>query len=129
MQRVLVFGNPLIERDSIALRVAEGLKREVKGVRFEVIAEPDEVKKWKNVVILDAVQGLKEVKEISMRKLFQRKIFSLHDFDLGFYLLLQKKIGKIKEKDVRIIGIPIGMNELKAKEKVKKILNASTQKK
>jgi len=123
--RVFVFGNPLIREDSIALRTAKELKGEIKGIIFEEIVELDELEKtkkeeWKNIVLMDCAEGIKSVQLIPLERIKKQKIFSLHDFDLGLYLQLKQKIGEIGK--VKIIGIPLGMQEEKAAEQTKKLL-------
>ena len=44
------------------------------------------------------------------------KLFSLHDFDLGSQMKLMKKVGRIK--DMKIICVPMEMEEEKALQKV-----------
>jgi len=47
-------------------------------------------------------------------------MFSLHDFDVTFFLGLMEKLGRINR--VKIIGIPMNYNRKQAKNKVKKLL-------
>lgn len=105
MKKVLVFGNPLLEKDSIALRVGKKLEKEMKGIEFSFLEEPEELEElseeeWKKAVILDAVDGIKEVKIIPLSKLQEYKRLTAHDLDLGFYLQLKKKLGEDRKSVV-----------------------------
>lgn len=122
--KILVFGNPLVEKDSLALRLLPKLKKHFPEIQFkefdptENLGEEIENRKLK---VLDVVEGTKKViviKEIEQLK--QDKLCSMHDFDLGFNLKLLHKIGKLKE--VEIIGVPNKMNEKEAFEEVVNIL-------
>lgn len=121
MKKVFVFGNPLVEKDCLALKVAERLKGKVKGVEFEAVESLDDVKKSGNLCIMDVVFGIEKVQWIEgLDALGARQPVSLHDFDLAMELKLLKKIGKIGK--VKIIGIPAGMELEKAAVAVMAIL-------
>ncbi|MFH1544926.1 MAG: hypothetical protein ABIE23_02440 [archaeon] len=128
MKKVFVFGNPLLEKDSIALKAGKELEKELKGMEFYFIHEPEEMdelseREWKELVILDAVEGIKEVRIIPLEKLVKERKVTAHDLDLGFYLQLKKKLGELKE--VKIIGIPMEMKKEKAVEETRKLLKKS----
>jgi Ni,Fe-hydrogenase maturation factor len=102
MRTVYVFGNEFIAGDGFARQVAS----ELKGVTIVHCRSPDDLLETDGeVVILDVVKGNVEPVVITdIAKLKTRKIISLHDFDLGFFLKLMKELGM--EKKVKIIGIP-----------------------
>ena len=110
MERIFVFGNPLLEEDSIALKVAEELrkKKEFKEFSFGEIESLSDLKEIPSeIVILDCAEGIEKIETISdLRHLQAEKKISLHDFDLGTELLLLEKIGKLKGKKIRIIAVP-----------------------
>jgi hypothetical protein len=63
--------------------------------------------------IIDTVKGIKKVELIEdIDKIITDKIYSMHDFDLGYNLKLLKKMKMIDS--VRIFGIPSGMKEKEA---------------
>ena len=102
-KRVFVFGNPYLEEDSFALQVGRHLKK-IKVVPCEnpdfLLDLPEE-----HITILDVVQNIKKpilIKDLT--QLQSRTMVSLHDFDLGFFLLLIKKLGIPKK--IKIIGVP-----------------------
>ncbi|MDO8625088.1 MAG: hypothetical protein Q7R47_03320 [Candidatus Diapherotrites archaeon] len=107
--RVLVFGNPLVEQDSIALAILPQLRERFPDIDFvEFDAAEDLEKEGRELVILDAVAGIKKVTLISdldSLQLVQTKRMSLHDFDLGQSLGLMKAAGMLDS--VRIIGVPM----------------------
>ncbi|MBS3057380.1 MAG: hypothetical protein J4415_02015 [Candidatus Diapherotrites archaeon] len=107
MQTVFVFGNPLVEEDSIALLTAEKL-RGMKGFEFHEIESLGELEEIPNeLIILDCAEGAEKIEVLSdLKKIAHEKKFSLHDFDLGTELLLLEKIGKLKGKKICIIALP-----------------------
>ncbi|OGJ21352.1 hypothetical protein A3K73_01255 [Candidatus Pacearchaeota archaeon RBG_13_36_9] len=123
--KILVFGNPLEEKDSLALKIVPRLRKEFPQAEFKEFDPTEnleaEIKDGK-LRILDVVQGINQVMVIKdIEQLKQDKIYSMHDFDLGFNLKLLKKIGKLKE--VEIIGVPQEMREKEVFEEVRKTLS------
>ena len=101
---VLVFGNEFLEVDNFAFKVGKKMENKFNMVYCR---SPDEILECndKNIVILDVIKNIDKpvvIKDIS--RLNTRKIISLHDFDVAFFLNLMKKMG-IK-KNIKIIGIP-----------------------
>ncbi|MBC8495298.1 hypothetical protein H8D36_04045 [archaeon] len=116
--RILVFGNPYLEYDSLAVEIANELKDEAD---FVICTSPEQIMEEKFDYIMDAVEGIDEIKVFDNLKLLNpHRMFSLHDFDVTFFLGLMEKLGKIDQ--VKIIGIPIGYDKEKAKNKVKELL-------
>ncbi len=123
MKYVLVFGNPDIPEDSFAIEIADKLKAEMDPGMFEFIRCDSAEKlmdfKDKEFVILDVVTGIDDVLLIEdVGQLQERKLNTLHDFDLGFYLRLLNEIGELGS--VRIIGIPASGSKIAMK--VQKLL-------
>jgi Ni,Fe-hydrogenase maturation factor len=110
MKNILVLGNEFIEEDSLAKKVAKGID----GVKFvnDSFALMEELRDEKDVVIIDVVSNIKEVSLIGIEDLASGSILSAHDFDAGMVL-------KLLRPDVKIIGIPMRMNEEEAREKVR----------
>jgi Ni,Fe-hydrogenase maturation factor len=106
---VYVFGNKYVAEDKGAIEVAGELEGTIEGISF-VFVNPNEDAPFVNerhVVILDTVQGLKDValvKEDQIDRLTLSPRGSVHDFDLTFQLRYLKKLGKLG--DVTLIGIP-----------------------
>lgn len=121
--KILVFGNPLVEKDSLALRVAQKLKEEFPSVEFKEFDTAESLEReGKNIIILDVVEGIKKVEIISdPKKIKKSKIFSLHDFDLSYELELLKKLKLIES--FRILGIPSSMKEKEALKGLRRIFS------
>jgi Ni,Fe-hydrogenase maturation factor len=122
--KILVFGNIIEEKDSLALRILPKLREEFPQVEFKEFDPTEnleaEIEQGK-LKILDVVEGIDKVIVIKdIEQLKQDKIYSMHDFDLGFNLKLLRKIGKLKE--VEIIGLPMNMKEEEAIEEIKRII-------
>jgi Ni,Fe-hydrogenase maturation factor len=129
--KILVFGNPLIEKDSLALKLIPKLQKTFPEINFIHIDPTESLEQFgKNLNIIDVSPGIKEVKilnienEQDLKILNTSKIFSMHDFDLGYNLKLLKKLKKIDSAE--IICIPMGMKEEGAFESVKKILKSKS---
>ena len=121
IKKVFVFGNPLVEKDSLALKVAEKLKERVKSIEFEAVGSLDDVKKREKLYIMDVAFGIEKVQIIEdLEKLHTKQPVSGHDFDLALELKVLKKIGKIGR--VKIIAIPLSHEFEKAVEEVRKLL-------
>lgn len=111
--KLLVFGNPLIEKDNLALKLIPKLQKIFLDIEFKEFDPTEnlggEIENG-NLFILDAAEGIKEVQVIEdISKLELIKSCSMHDFDLAYNLKLLKKIGKLKK--VKIIALPAGMEE------------------
>ncbi|MAG07875.1 hypothetical protein CMO89_00205 [Candidatus Woesearchaeota archaeon] len=121
MTTVLCFGNQFLKQDSLAKELADEIK--LKGVDFIKCDSLDAFleSKDKNIFILDVVKGIDKVINIKdIDQLKANKLFSLHDFDLGFFLKLMKRIGKIETAN--IIGIPQKGDKEKIKEDIIKVI-------
>ncbi len=122
MTKIFCFGNEFIEGDEIAKVLAKKIKK-YKNYDFVIAESPSEILNISNNVwILDVVKGLKKVELIKNPKdLKLPHSITCHDLDLGFYIKLMTQTGKIK--NINIIGLPFGENNIKKLEKeVLKIL-------
>lgn len=121
MNKILVFGNPLLKEDNMAILVAKELK--LKNIVFCERAE-QLMQYSDDLIILDVIKGLKEVKVLKdINKIKEFNMKSLHDFDVGYFLKLLKAMGRVGK--VKIIGIPISGDKEKIKNDVKEILSKS----
>jgi hypothetical protein len=122
--KILVFGNPLIEKDNLALGLIPKLKGEFPEIEFKEIDPTEDLESEiedKKLSILDVAEEINKVTLINdLNQLKTDKIYSMHDFDLTFNLKLLEKIGKLEE--VKIIAVPNQMDEEKALHEVKKII-------
>lgn len=124
--KILIFGNPLIEKDSIPIKLIPLLKNEFPNIQFKEFETEEELKdEGKNLILMDSIQGIKKTMIIeNMEQLDSNRIVSMHDFGVSHNLKLLKKIGYIES--IKIIGVPQKIsieNALKqVKEKIKSIL-------
>ncbi len=121
MNKILVFGNPYLKEDNLAVKI--GKKLNIKG--FEIIhcSKPDELLNHdlNNAFILDVAKGIDKVDFFDdVDSLEFSVIFSLHDFDLGYFLKLLKETGKLEK--INLIGVPAGYDEEKAVKEVKSLI-------
>ena len=110
--KILVFGNPLIEEDSLPFRILPGLRKSFPEIEFKEYDPAEELhEEGRDLVILDAVQGIEKVIIITDTKQLNTDAprYSLHDFDLGITLKLLKKMDLIDS--VKIIGVPMKISE------------------
>lgn len=115
--KILVFGNPLVKKDSLPLKLMPGLQKLFPSIEFIEADGIENLEKYgRRPFILDTVEGIKEPCIISLKDIQHHRVLSMHDCDLGFNLLLLKKIGKID--DAVIIGIPMKMAKKAAEKKI-----------
>lgn len=121
MNIIYVFGNPLIKEDSLPLKLIKKLKKEFPKIQFKEFDTVEDLEPEKELNIIDTVKGIKKVEIIEdLDKIITNKIYSLHDFDLGYNLKLLKKMNMIKK--IRIFGIPESMNEKEAFQELCKLI-------
>lgn len=103
MKTVYVFGNEFLEGDTFAHEVASHLLQ----VKVEKCRSPDDLLSVdeQEILLLDVVKGVeKPVLLQNVDQLKSRKLMSLHDFDLGFFLKLLDELGLGKK--IKILGVP-----------------------
>lgn len=122
MKTIYVFGNPLVKEDSLPLKLIDKLKKEFPSLRFKEFDTVEDLDLEKELNIIDTVKGIKKVELIEdIDRIVTDKIYSIHDFDLGYTLKLFEKMKMIDK--VKIFGIPAIMNEKEAFEQLKKMIN------
>ena len=122
--KVLVFGNPLVEDDSLPLRLIPALQEEFPAVEFDEADPADIDAEEGQVVVIDAAKGIgKDVVLIDdTEKLQHDKIMSAHGLGLAEMLALMKAAGR--QIQVKIICVPQGMKQSSALAAVTKMLRA-----
>jgi Ni,Fe-hydrogenase maturation factor len=103
---IYIFGNPLFEFDNLPIKLIPKLKKEFPKINFK-LTDPNENLKPDNkkLIIIDTILNIDKVTVLDdLEKIETQKLYSMHDFDLGFNLKLLKKIGKLNE--VLIFGVP-----------------------
>lgn len=111
--KIYVSGNPLVKKDSVPLKLMKRLQEKFPDIEFQELEPTDNIPEEKTLHIIDTVIGIDDVQVITdIDKIVTGKVYSLHDFDLGFNLKLLKKAKRIRS--VKIIGMPAQMKEEKA---------------
>jgi Ni,Fe-hydrogenase maturation factor len=118
--KVFYFGNPHIDEDSLAIRVAEKLKKTLPDIEFINIKDTFELMDidLTSSIILDVVHSLKEVSLLRSDDIKSSGASTTHDFDLGFFL-------KLTNQKAKIIGLPQQYDENRAAEKVRELITTS----
>ncbi|MFH1210022.1 MAG: hypothetical protein V1663_04505, partial [archaeon] len=96
MKTIYVFGNELLSYDNLAKEISKEIK--IKDVNFKLINSLNDIFgiKEKNLNILDVVKGIKKTILIQdINKIKKSNLYSLHDFDVAFYLTIMKELNKI----------------------------------
>lgn len=121
MNTVFVFGNPDLEMDALPIQIMPLLAKRRADLVFSV-KDPNE--DWnipETLMIIDTVVGIDHLVVFSGLTDFAAAAHvSVHDFDAYANLRFLQKLGKLKE--VRIIGLPVGMEANSAVEEVLKVL-------
>jgi Ni,Fe-hydrogenase maturation factor len=124
MKTFYVFGNPLVREDSIPLKIIEKLRKGFPSFAFVEFDTTEDIEPQKELNIIDTVKGIKKVEIIeNLDRIVNDKIYSMHDFDLGYNLKIWKKMGMVDS--VRIIGIPFDIAEKEAFFQVKMLILSS----
>lgn len=119
---VWLFGNPDLSADSLPVRLQQQLAVALPQFDFVICDPLDEWPKKDELLIIDTVMGLKDIKIFTSLKDFeQTPLVTLHDFDLKTELEFRAKLGKLPP--FTIIGLPVGFSEADALEKIKLILS------
>lgn len=78
----------------------------------------------RDLIIIDTIQGIKNVAMVTdIDSIKTQKIYSMHDFDLGYNLKLLKKLKYIDS--VTIFGVPMKIKESVAFEQLAKLISAN----
>jgi len=103
--KIYVVGNPLVPEDSMPLKLLPKLKKAYPCIDFEEADPNENFIPEEGSIIIDTVAGIDRVTLFdSLNAFTETHSVSPHDYDLGFHLLLLKKLHKIQS--VRLIGIP-----------------------
>jgi len=122
-KKILCLGNEFIKDDRLAKEISKDLQKKLSdnfqfiniNDSFQLIEYIRNIKKDEEMIILDVVQNLKEVKFLNIQDLKSDSITNAHDFDAGFFLqILAGESEKLKDK-IKIVGIPM---ETKNKEEM-----------
>lgn len=125
--KILVFGNPLVDIDSLPLRLMPKLMKIFPGIEFKEF-DPNEnlENEGRELNIIDTVDGIKSVRLITEKDIDlikSQRVFTMHDYDLGYSLKLLKKLNYIDK--VRIFGIPMKISENVALAQLSALIRSS----
>jgi Ni,Fe-hydrogenase maturation factor len=115
----------MVKRDSIPLRVMDRLAARMPDMEFKEF-DPNEnlEKEGRELNIIDTVEGITKVMLLTDIDAVQTsRIYSMHDFDLGYSLKLLKKLGYID--GVRIFGVPMRIRQKDAVEQLIALIRAT----
>lgn len=131
MVKILALGNEFIKEDSFAKEVSEKLSlsenpKIPEGPEYNIINVNDsfqlldEIKDSEDeeIIIIDVVKNLKELKFLKIQDLNKNKILSAHDFDANFIL-------QLLDPNIKILGLPQNPSQEdkeKIIEEVKKLI-------
>lgn len=105
---ILCFGS-YVEGDNLAFEIYDSLKGKVQGKNLVKCKTPFELLEYvekEDVIILDVVKGIKEVRIFKNIEEFKKtQTVTIHDMDLGFFIKILETVKKAK---FRIIGVPFG---------------------
>ncbi len=121
MREVWLLGNPDLPQDSLPIKIQPLLAKEFPSASFIVVDPLDEWPKVDQLIIIDAVVGLKNIQVFKSLADFSRTpLVTMHDFDLKAELELRAKLGQLPP--FVIIGLPLGLSETEAINQLKSIL-------
>jgi len=110
-EKVLVFGNQILETDNMPLRLIGRLRERFPTIDFKEF-DPNEnlENEGRKLNIIDTVEGIDKVTLITDIDSIQiQRVYSMHDFDLGHALKILKKLNYIDS--VKIFGVPMRISE------------------
>ena len=117
-QIIYIFGNPLLEFDSLPLQLNSELQTAFPQIDFRIIDPNENIKPVdKKICLIDTVADISRVTVIQkIEQLFGEQMYSAHDFDLSFNLRLLNKLGLLDE--ILIFGVPMGIKKQAAMEQL-----------
>jgi hypothetical protein len=115
--KIFVFGNENLKEDSLPLKILPKLQEKFADIKFETKDPNEEWEILEELIVLDTIVGIKEVKVFGdLEKFSAAPRVGVHDFDALTNLRYLWKLGKIKK--IKIIGLPPKMKESEALQKV-----------
>jgi Ni,Fe-hydrogenase maturation factor len=119
---VLVFGNPLVREDSLALRILPRLRKQFPSVEFVELDAVEELTEYgQHLIILDVAKGVEKPAIITdLKDLELDRVLTMHGFDLAWNLKILETAGQVKS--VKIIALPYNMDEPKALDAAAKLI-------
>lgn len=120
--KILVFGNPLVKKDSLAIELVPELKKLFPKIEFKELDAAENIEEeGRNLIVLDVAQGIDHVTLLEDLSILEAAPqYSMHDFDLALTLKILKKMKKIDS--VKIIAMPMHYEKKKALKEIQKIV-------
>jgi len=115
----------MVRKDSLPLSIIDDLRANFPNVEFTVF-DPNEnlEEEGRELNIIDTVEGIDSTTLITdIGAINIQKLYSMHDFDLGYVLKLLKKLHYIDS--VRIFGVPMKISKKAALEQLTKLISAN----
>lgn len=122
MKTILVFGNPLVKGDTLAVDLIPELAREFPKIKFLHIDPTENISDYgPNLTIIDVIKGpTKPLVITNLDELRTNRITSMHDFDLTYNLKLLIQINRITS--IKIYALPCDMQKDEAFLWLKRII-------
>lgn len=130
--KVLVFGNFLVKKDNLVLKLIPKLSKLFPKIEFKEFDPTESLENEienKTLHILDMAVGIREIVELGFEDIdrLEASGSGMHDFDLNYNLKLLKKMEMID--DIKIIAVPVEINEREAINQIGEILSKESFKK
>ena len=115
----------MLEKDSLPLKLIGRLREAFEDIEFKEFDPSENLEKeGRDLVIIDSVEGIDKVVLITDIDAIQtQKVYSMHDFDLGYGLKLLKKLNLIDS--VKIFGVPMKISERDALKQLEELISAN----
>jgi len=99
-------GNEFVEKDTLAIKIAEKLKDKYKKIKFKKIETFDDMINIKDkYYFMDVCEGISKARLINDIAIFENiRSITSHDLDFGFFLKLNDELGEINK--INIICLP-----------------------
>lgn len=119
---IFIFGNPLLDFDSLPIRLKPELEKKFPEIIFHEMDPNENLKPInKELLIIDTAINADRVRILTdLDKIELPSLYSPHDLDLGFNLKLLKKIGKLEK--VTIFCVPPDITKKEALKQLKPLL-------
>lgn len=111
---IYVLGNPIVDVDSLPLKLLPKLQKKCPDFSFELLDPTEEIQFNENqeLILIDTVIGINKVTAFHDLSYFAYSPrVTVHDYDLPITLGLLQKLGKVK--NIIILGIPKEGNFMK----------------
>jgi len=99
-------GNEFVEKDTLAIKIAEKIKDKYKKVKFKKIETFDDMINIKDkYYFMDVCEGISKARLINDIAIFENiRSITSHDLDFGFFMKLNDGLGEINQ--INIICLP-----------------------